>query len=1030
MGDGDGQQQRQQEEQQQQQQCIIENIPADIAAAALGGVNASGGGHRSPPRAAGAGAAGPPAQILHPSPPSGVLRADETGGSNLSDLTDDGGLAALLRNRGGRNVADLSTGNNHGSNGNRNQQRQGARPAPGDNARTNGGNGNVSNGNGNSRGEGLVLNAECQVADIGANNTAGGEEAPSSLRSPHAQPDLLDDDEAGGRGGPGPPVLEHMPTDVGELLRRANSQDAAAAATSVGPLLTRSSHRPQAGTTAGQQRKASSSTAGGGSSSFLSDPNMAAVPNAPTPTRDILDGGGGAGGAGTGIGTAAASRMMLARSRSAGAPPTVGRPGNLRRNATDESAGNRGWGQGQHGGGSSPNRSTVTFTDEMPDRSGGGGRTAAASAAAPSSEGATNSADIHDMSRGERDRLLRELLSAQEREASEQQRRQQQQQQQQQQGASLSARSSSIGARDSGDGRPTDDADGSVDPSVAEMIRRQEEAALRLSLAESRGSVARGSEAARAAESARAVMQESDDQMFNRALEISRTETTARRPAAAAAAASTGNGVMNDEELQRVLELSREDVGGRQHTSDEDEEEMMRRVLNMSLHDTGGRQYIRGGPRSSAVYAPPPNVARGTSMGEGGIPRQTSVGNRIGGRVTVSGAGIEAVNGTYTLSGTCNSVNMYSQKGQWEGKDVMFTLYRCFLDPEAGVEGDLGTPRLWFISIVPPDVKPGTDEDKDFYVARGSEDAAVIPTESPPESGWAPVEPFGEGNPPACLWEPPPTLHEVDEEPLVAAPRVPEVHVHAAGSEQVNGTYKPVGEAPVTVYVNNVTWMGEELRIHIFRSHEDDDDSIIDAEKRWFLSIVPEGCSPGSSADTDLYVATEIAGAERKTGDGRYIFPPSEGWKTIRGFGLEPPPVCLTETDDEDLQSRAAPLPRKSNVSSGTDSVAGDLVPGTVNRVSKTKSSSSSGLTSATRHTPCVRVTDENNEIRTRKVAMCVVCKTKKVTHILVPCGHPCLCANCAEYGELEAMDWHCPVGRCKIERVMRFFGTLVEEGS
>mmetsp|Transcript_24247 Transcript_24247/g.69730 ORF Transcript_24247/g.69730 Transcript_24247/m.69730 type:complete len:559 (-) Transcript_24247:47-1723(-) len=558
------------------------------------------------------------------------------------------------------------------------------------------------------------------------------------------------------------------------------------------------------------------------------------------------------------------------------------------------------------------------------------------------------------------------------------------------------------------------------------MIRRQEEAALRLSLAETRGTVARGTEAARAAESARAVMEESDDQLLNRALEISRTETTARRSDAAAATASTGNEDVDDE-LQRVLELSRNEVGGRQQTSDEDEEEMMKRVLNISLQDTGGRQYIRGGPRSSAVYAPPPNVARGTSMGEGGIPRQTSVGNRTGGRVTVLGAGVEAVNGTYTLSGTCNSVNMYSQKGQWEGKDVMFTLYRCFLDPEAGVEGDLGTPRLWFISIVPPDVKPGTDEDKDFYVARGSEDAGVIPTESPPESGWAPVDPFGKGSPPTCKWKPPPMLHGVDEEPLVAAPRVPEIHVYAAGSEQVNGTYKPVGEAPVTVYVNTVTWMGEELRIHIFRSHEDDDDSISDAGKRWFLSIVPEGCSPGSSVDTDLYVTTEKAGDERKTRDGRYTLPPSEGWKTVRGFGIEPPPVCLTEIDDEDPQSGAAhPPPRKSIVSSGvggTDSAAGDQVP-------KTKSSSSSGLTdSASRNTPHVPVAYENNETRTRKVAMCVVCKTKKVTHILVPCGHPCLCENCADYGELEAMDWHCPVGRCKIERVMRFFGTLVEEG-
>ena len=377
---------------------------------------------------------------------------------------------------------------------------------------------------------------------------------------------------------------------------------------------------------------------------------------------------------------------------------------------------------------------------------------------------------------------------------------------------------------------------------------------------------------------------------------------------------------------------------------------------------------------------------------------------------------------------------MYSQKGQWEGKDVMFTLYRCFLDPEAGVESDIGTPRLWFISIVPPDVKPGTDEDKDFYVARGSEDVSVIPTESPPESGWAPVEPFGQGNPPSCKWEPPPMLQGVTEEALVAAPRIPEIQVYAAGSEQVNGTYEPVGEAPVTVYVNNVTWKGEELRIFIFRSQEDDDESGSDAGKRWFLSIVPEGCSPGSSVDTDLYVTTERTGDERITMDGKYILPPSEGWKTVRGFGTEPPPVCLTEIEDEDLQSAAHGAPGNNLISSAvgaeTAATADGRVPDTVDHQLKEKSSSSSALTdSASRNSPHVRVADQNNEIRTRKIAMCVVCKTKKVTHILVPCGHPCLCEDCADYGELEAMDWHCPVGRCKIERVMRFFGTLVEEG-
>ena len=56
-------------------------------------------------------------------------------------------------------------------------------------------------------------------------------------------------------------------------------------------------------------------------------------------------------------------------------------------------------------------------------------------------------------------------------------------------------------------------------------------------------------------------------------------------------------------------------------------------------------------------------------------------------------------------------------------------------------------------------------------------------------------------------------------------------------------------------------------------------------------------------------------------------------------------------------------------------------------------------------------------------VAMCCICFEKEVKYVLVPCGHPCLCEDCASMGLKE-----CPICRSCSARPMRFYGTLIED--
>ena len=62
----------------------------------------------------------------------------------------------------------------------------------------------------------------------------------------------------------------------------------------------------------------------------------------------------------------------------------------------------------------------------------------------------------------------------------------------------------------------------------------------------------------------------------------------------------------------------------------------------------------------------------------------------------------------------------------------------------------------------------------------------------------------------------------------------------------------------------------------------------------------------------------------------------------------------------------------------------------------------------------------------TTQTKACVVCMDRDVTHILSPCGHPCLCHVCSSDESISQMKWRCPECRSEIQSVMKIFGRVV----
>lgn len=87
-------------------------------------------------------------------------------------------------------------------------------------------------------------------------------------------------------------------------------------------------------------------------------------------------------------------------------------------------------------------------------------------------------------------------------------------------------------------------------------------------------------------------------------------------------------------------------------------------------------------------------------------------------------AGNPEINGEYHFVNVKCNAGFYVKKGQYQGQDVRFTLYKCSLR-NGGFQ--------WFISITPEGMEPGTSSDLDFYYA------IAKPQEILPVSPWATI---------------------------------------------------------------------------------------------------------------------------------------------------------------------------------------------------------------------------------------------------------------------------------------------------
>eukprot|EP00578_Thalassiosira_sp_NH16_P014660 CAMPEP_0181125844 /NCGR_PEP_ID=MMETSP1071-20121207/27281_1 /TAXON_ID=35127 /ORGANISM="Thalassiosira sp., Strain NH16" /LENGTH=362 /DNA_ID=CAMNT_0023211343 /DNA_START=83 /DNA_END=1171 /DNA_ORIENTATION=+ len=105
--------------------------------------------------------------------------------------------------------------------------------------------------------------------------------------------------------------------------------------------------------------------------------------------------------------------------------------------------------------------------------------------------------------------------------------------------------------------------------------------------------------------------------------------------------------------------------------------------------------------------------------------------------LVVTGAGTQAINGMYTKAGSHDGVPKYTKHVMYQGSDKTVALYRW-------------SGRVWYISIIPRDGSPGTDDDIDFYSAPVHESEVI-----PPRTGWLLANGFGLQPPPTICVKPP-----------------------------------------------------------------------------------------------------------------------------------------------------------------------------------------------------------------------------------------------------------------------------------
>jgi len=99
-------------------------------------------------------------------------------------------------------------------------------------------------------------------------------------------------------------------------------------------------------------------------------------------------------------------------------------------------------------------------------------------------------------------------------------------------------------------------------------------------------------------------------------------------------------------------------------------------------------------------------------------------------KLRVEGAHLPMINGIYNPAGMNDGVSLYQRHSFYKGEHCKITLFRCLVK---------GNKKYWYISLVTPNLAPGTIRDTDFYAAPANN---MIIDSIPPEGGWITV---GEG---------------------------------------------------------------------------------------------------------------------------------------------------------------------------------------------------------------------------------------------------------------------------------------------
>lgn len=110
------------------------------------------------------------------------------------------------------------------------------------------------------------------------------------------------------------------------------------------------------------------------------------------------------------------------------------------------------------------------------------------------------------------------------------------------------------------------------------------------------------------------------------------------------------------------------------------------------------------------------------------------------GIVIVKDAGVDAVNGIYSSDKTCDGVPKFTKASVSDGQNRVFTLFRCQLSDRS---------RRWYISVVPPNQKPGTNKDIDFYFCP----ATGHDNQVPHGCTWQTSKDIGVDPPPTVEWK-------------------------------------------------------------------------------------------------------------------------------------------------------------------------------------------------------------------------------------------------------------------------------------